>query len=233
MSNLEKIKKELKNLSNPEQAKNSQKFFKTRKGEYGEKDVFLGVKVPIQRWIITKYKNFQLSEIKELLNSKIHEYRFIALLLLIDKYKKSNNREKKKFFDFYLRNTKNVNNWDLVDLSAPKIIGDYLLNKPRDILYKLVKSKNLWEKRIAIIATFIFIKNNDFKDILKISKILLNDKNDLIHKAIGWMLREVGKQNQEVEEKFLNKYHKRMPRIMLRYSIEKFNEEKRKAYLKK
>ena len=233
MSDLEKIKKELKKLSNTKEVTRLQRFFKTGKGEYGEGDIFLGIKVPSQRQIAQKYKNLQLKEIKNLLNSKIHEYRLTALLLLIEKYKKAGEKEKKKIFNFYLSNTKKINNWDLVDLSAYKIIGDYLLNKPRDILYKLAKSKNLWERRIAIIAAFTFIKNNDFKDCLKISKILLNDEHDLIHKAVGWMLREVGKRDQKVEEKFLNKYYKKMPRVMLRYSIEKFSVKKRKKYLKK
>lgn len=232
MSDLEKIKKELKKSSNPKQAKNLQKFFKTGKGEYGENDIFLGIKVPTQRQIAKKYKNFSLDNIRALLDSKIHAYRFTALLLLIDKYEKADKRKKKKIFDFYLNNTKNINNWDLVDISAPKIVGKFLLDKNKNILYKLAKSENLWEKRIAIIATFTFIRNNDFKDCLKISRILLNDEHDLIHKAVGWMLREVGKQNQKVEEEFLNKYYKKMPRVMLRYSIEKFNEKKRKKYLK-
>ena len=233
MSDLEKIKKELKRSSNSEQAKILQRFFKTKKGEYGEGDIFLGIKVPMQRQIAKKYKSLRLKKIKNLLNSKIHAYRFTALLLLIDKYEKADEKEKKKIFDFYLSNTKNINNWDLVDISAPKIVGKFLIDKEKNILYKLAKSKNLWEKRIAIIAAFTFIKNNDLKDTLKISRILLNDEHDLIHKAVGWMLREVGKRNQKVEEEFLSKHYKKMPRTMLRYSIEKFSEKKRKKYLKK
>ena len=156
-----------------------------------------------------------------------------ALFILIKQYEKADERKKKTIFDFYLKNTKNINNWDLVDLSAPKIIGDYLLEKPRNVLYRLVKSKNLWKRRIAILSTFAFIKNNEFDDTLKISEMLLSDKHDLIHKAVGWMLREVGKRDQKTEEKFLKKHYLRMPRTMLRYSIEKFDEKKRKFYLVK
>jgi len=227
------LKKDLQNLANPKQAEILQRFFKTGKGQYGEGDIFLGIKVPEQRKISKKYLDLSLNHIRELLSSKIHEYRLTSLFILIDKYKKSDEKEKKEIFNFYLKNTKNINNWDLVDLSVPKIVGDYLLDKPRDILYKLAKSKSLWEKRIAILATFEFIKHNEYKDTLKISKILLNDKHDLIHKAVGWMLREVGKRNQETEEKFLKKHYKQMPRTMLRYSIERFDEEKRKFYMKK
>jgi len=210
------IKKDLQKLSNPKQAKILQRFFKTGKREYGEGDIFLGIKVPEQRKIAKKY-NLNLNDIQKLLNSRIHEHRLVSLFILIDKYKKSN--EKKNIFNLYLKNTKNINNWDLVDLSAPNIVGNYLLDKPRKILYKLAKSKSLWKKRIAILATFEFIKNNEFKDAIKISELLLNDKHDLIHKGTGWMLREVGKRNQAIEEKFLKKYYRTMPRTMLRYAI--------------
>lgn len=225
------IKQELKKLENKQTAKILQGFFKTGKGEYGEGDIFLGIKVPEQRKVAKKYNNLELDEIQELLNSNIHEHRLTALLILIDKYQKSD--EKGRIFNLYLNNTKNINNWDLIDLSSPKIIGDFLLDKDRDVLYRLAKSKNLWEKRISIIATSTFIKNNDFEDTLKISKILLNDKHDLIHKAVGWMLREIGKKDLRAEEGFLKKHYKDMPRTMLRYAIEKFPENKRKFYMKK
>tara|TARA_Y100000310_G_C20677729_1_gene814063 strand:- start:771 stop:1460 length:690 start_codon:yes stop_codon:yes gene_type:complete len=228
---LGKIKEELFNLKDPEKAKILSRFFKTGKGEYGEGDIFLGIVVPKQRKVAKKYLNLSLEAIQELFSSKIHEYRLTSLFILIDKYKKSNN--KKEIFDFYLKNTKNINNWDLVDLSAGNILGNYLLEKDKSILYELAKSDNLWERRIAIISTFAFIRDNKFEDTLKISELLLNDKHDLIHKAVGWMLREVGKKNQEVEEEFLRKYYKEMPRTMLRYSIEKFDEDKREFYLKK
>jgi len=233
MNNLRYLKKKLNKLANPKQAKILQGFFKTGKGEYGEGDVFLGIKVPIQRKLALEFKDLKLSDIQKLLNSKIHEERLIALFILIGQYIKSDATGKKLIFNFYLKNTKNINNWDLVDLSAPNIVGNYLLNKPRKILYKLVKSKNLWERRTAVLATFSFIRNNDFKDVLKISKILLSDKHDLIHKAVGWMLRETGKRDEKILEKFLNENYIKMPRTMLRYAIEKLNNEKRGFYLKK
>lgn len=224
---INQIKKELNKKANKEKASHLARFFKTKKGEYGEGDVFIGIKVPEQRIISKKFKDASFKDIRELINSEIHEYRMTGLFILIFKYK----QEKEKSFNFYLRNIKKINNWDLVDLSAPNIIGDYLLDKDRAILYQLAQSKNLWEKRIAIISTFTFIRQNDFKETLKISEILLNDKHDLIHKAVGWMLREIGKRNIEVEVNFLNKHCKKMPRTMLRYAIEKFPEEKRKYFL--
>ena len=233
MPSLFQFKKELKKISDPEQAKILQRFFKTSKGEYGEGDIFLGVKVPDQRKIVGKFNELFLDDVRKLLNSNIHEHRMSALFILINKYKKADESGKKKIFDFYLRNTKNINNWDLVDISAPKIVGDYLSGKPKNVIYKLSESNNLWEKRIAIVSTWAFIRNNEFSDTLKISKIFLADKHDLIHKAAGWMLREVGKRDQEIEEEFLKKYYLRMPRTMLRYAIEKFDEEKRRFYLGK
>lgn len=227
------IKKDLQKFANPEKAKLLQKFFKTGKGEYGEGDILLGIMVPQQRKVAKKYKGLTLNEVQELISSKIHEYRLTALFILVDKYKRSDQKTKKTIFDFYLKNTNNINNWDLIDLSAPNIIGNYLLDKPRGILYKLAKSKSLWEKRISILATAAFIRNNEYKDTLEISKILLNDRHDLIHKGVGWMLREVGKRNQAAEEKFLKKHYKNMPRTMLRYAIEKFDDKKRRFYLGK
>jgi len=228
---LSQLKRELNKSIDLKRAESSKRFFKTGKGEYGEGDIFLGIKTINQRKIVKKYINLSFNEIKKLLKSKFHEYRQIALFILIGKYKKAGERERKKIFNFYLENYQGINNWDLVDISAPNIIGDYLLNKNKDILYKLAKSKNLWKKRIAIISTFTFIKNNKLNDTLKISKILLNDRHDLIHKAVGWMLRELGKRDQKAEEDFLNKYIKKIPRTMLRYAIEKFPESKRKIYL--
>jgi len=230
---LSQLKKELKNLANPKQAKILQRFFKTRPGEYGEGDIFLGIKVPVQRQVARKYIHLNFENIKSLLKSRVHEHRLVAILILVSKYKEAEEQEKKTIFNFYLKNYQGINNWDLVDISAPNIVGDYLLNKNKDVLYKLAKSKNLWQKRIAIISTFTFIKNNKFNDTLKISKLLLNDDHDLIHKAVGWMLRELGKRDQKIEEEFLKKYIKKMPRIMLRYAIERFEEKKRKFYLAK
>lgn len=217
----------LKAQANPEKAKILQGFFKTGPGEYGEGDLFLGITVPETRKIAKQYSNLNLNQIKKHLSSKFHEERLAALLILANNYK--NNPD--EIIQFYLNNTKNINNWDLVDLTADKILGNYLQDKDKGILYKLVKSQNIWERRISIISTFHFIKNNQFHDALEISKLLLSDKHDLIHKAVGWMLREIGKINKQVLEDFLGKYYKQMPRTMLRYAIEKFPEAKRKAYL--
>lgn len=228
---LNKIRKDLENFRNDEKAKILRKFFKTRKGEYGHGDVFLGITVPKQREIAKKYINLSFNDLKNLISGKIHEHRLISLLILIEKYKKEYN--KKEIVDFYLNNLKCVNNWDLVDLSADKILGSYLIDKNKDVLYGLAKSSNLWERRISIVSTFALIKNNRYDDALKISRMLLNDEHDLIHKAVGWMLREIGKRNQNIEEDFLKKYYKNMPRTMLRYAIEKFDDKKRKFYLSK
>ena len=232
---LTQLKKELKRHSNPEKAKLLSRFFKTGKGEYGEGDVFIGLTVPEQRAIAKNYYDMSLKDLQSLLNTKIHEYRLTALFILMYQYSKADDKEKKKIYDFYLRNTKNINNWDLIDLSSHKIVGDYLLfySSEKKVLYKLARSKSLWEKRISIISTAKFISENKFEDTLRISEILLNDTHDLIHKAVGWMLREIGKRYQAVEEKFLKKYYKKMPRTMLRYSIERFDEKKRKFYMKK
>jgi len=228
-----KLKEDLQNLKDPKKAVILQGFFKTGKGQYGEGDIFLGIVVPLQRKISRKYQTLKLRDLKKLLAANIHEYRLTALFILVSKYEKADEKEKKEIFDFYLKNTKGINNWDLVDLSAPKIVGDYLFHKPkqRGVLYKFAGSTNLWKKRIAVLATFAFIKNNQFEDTLKIAEILLNDEHDLIHKAVGWMLREMGKKNQKTEEKFLKKYYKTMPRTMLRYAIEKFDKSKRDFYL--
>ncbi|MFH1582761.1 MAG: DNA alkylation repair protein [Candidatus Falkowbacteria bacterium] len=233
MPSLLELKKELGKLADKKQAAILAGFFKTGVGQYGAGDIFLGIKVPMQRKIAHVYENLSLVDVRKLLNSKIHEYRLIALLILLSQYKKAEISGKKKIVGFYLHNTKNINNWDLVDLSAPNILGDYLLNKPRQILYKLAKSKNLWEKRISIISTLAFIRNKELGDTLRIAEILLPDRHDLIHKAVGWMLREAGKQDQAVLARFLNKYYKIMPRTMLRYAIEKLSDKKRKFYLTK
>ncbi len=222
--------REFESLTNPAQAKNLQRFFKTGKGEYGEGDVFLGLTVPQQRILAKKYLNITSEEAEELLHSKIHEQRLTALIILTIKYNK-NPEERKPIYQLYLRNTKHINNWDLVDLSAPRIVGEYLLDKDRSILRTLVQSKLLWERRIAVLATFTFISKKQFRDSLELAEILLHDQHDLIHKAVGWMLREIGKRELAVEEKFLQKHYRQMPRTMLRYAIEKFPEEKRKKYL--
>ena len=229
---LTKLRKRIKSLANSEVAKTNAWFFKTGKGEYGEGDKFAGLRVPVQRKIAREFSDLTYSELKRLLDSKVHEERLIALLVLVDRYLRSDQDQKEKIFKFYLDNSNGINNWDLVDLSAPKIIGEHLINKDRNILFKLAESENLWERRIAILSTLAFIRRDDFKTTLQIADILLEDEHDLIHKAVGWMLREVGKKNLKVEEDFLKSRYKKMPRTMLRYSVEKFTESKRKKYLK-
>jgi len=234
MSNeLNNIKEELQNIQDPEKAKTLSKFFKTGKGQYGEGDIFLGIKVPDQRKTAKKYSNIPLDDIGQLLKSNIHEFRLTSLLILVLKYKKEDLNGKKEIVDFYLSHTKNINNWDLVDSSAPYILGDFLLDNDKSILYRLALSDNLWERRTAILSTFAFIKNNKFEDALNIAQILLFDKHDLIHKAVGWMLREIGKRDERTEEEFLEKHYRKMPRTMLRYSIEKFDKDKRNFYLRR
>jgi 3-methyladenine DNA glycosylase AlkD len=229
---LTKLRKRIKSLANSEVAETNAWFFKTGKGEYGEGDKFVGLRVPVQRKIAREFCDLTYSELKRLLDSKVHEERLIALLVLVDRYLRSDQDQKEKIFKFYLDNSNGINNWDLVDLSAPKIIGEHLINKERKILFKLAESENLWERRIAILSTLAFIRRDDFKTTLQIADILLEDEHDLIHKAVGWMLREVGKKNLKVEEDFLKSRYKKMPRTMLRYSVEKFTELKRKKYLK-
>jgi len=231
MSLLE-IRKEIKKQANPKQAVILQRFFKTGKGEYGEGDIFYGIKVPVQRTIAKRFKDLAFEDLKVLISAKVHEERLVAAFIVVDQYKRSDEKKKKIVFDFYLKNRKGINNWDLVDLSAPKIVGAYLIDKEKDLLYKFAVSKDLWEKRIAIISTQTFIREHFFEDTLNISEILLQDKHDLIHKAVGWMLREVGNRDLETEEEFLKKHYKTMPRTMLRYAIEKFPEQKRIAYLR-
>jgi len=231
-----KISSELNSLKNSSQAKVLCRFFKTKKGEYGEGDIFYGIKVPKVREVAKKYfEKMNLEEIEELLHSKIHEERLCALLILVLKFenKKTTKEEQKEIYDSYLKNTKYINNWDLVDLSSHHIVGKYLFENKNEIsvLERLAKSKLLWDKRIAMISCYYFIYRKDFEEALKLAKILLNDEHDLMHKAVGWMLREIGKRDLGEEEKFLKENYKSMPRTMLRYAIEKFPETKRKKYL--
>ncbi len=235
---IEAIKKDLNNLSKKSDVNLLQSFFKTEKGQYAEGDIFIGVRVPQQREVVKKYfKTISFREVAQFISSPIHEYRFSALLVLIFKFENSKTeKEKEIIYNFYLKNIKYVNNWDLVDLSAPKILGAYTFNHRENlkILFKLAKSKNLWSRRIAIISTFYFIKRGEYKQSFQLAEILLDDDQDLIHKAVGWMLREVGNNlGQKIEEEFLNKYYQIMPRTMLRYAIEKFTPSKRKLYLNK
>ena len=228
--NLREFRRRIKKESNKQQAKSLQWFFKTGAGEYGEGDVFAGIKMPLQRKIAKEFKDLNYRDIRELVGSKIHEERMIGLLILQGKYEKGDENEKEKIYKFYIRNRKGINNWDLVDISAPKIIGEHLLNRDKKLLYKFAHSKKLWERRIAILSTFTFIRAGKFENTFKISDILLNDDQDLIHKAVGWMLREIGKKDLKAEEKFLKQRYKKMPRTMLRYAIEKFPEVKKNIY---
>lgn len=228
-----KIKEELQIKSNPEKIKILSNFFKTGKGEYGEGDKFIGLNVPANREVAKRNKDVDMNVISELLESDIHEERLCALLILVEKYKKSDCEKKKDIFEYYIKQTKNINNWDLVDLSAPKIVGEYLLEKDKSVLLAMSKSKSMWERRIAIVSTITFIKAGKYETTLEIAKILLNDKEDLIQKAVGWMLREAGKKEKKVLLDFLNEYHAKMPRTMLRYSLEKLEKEEKEYYMKK
>ena len=228
------VVRDLGRLADPQKAKILAGFFKCGKGEYGEGDKFLGIVVPEQRRVVKKYfEEITLPEIEKLVESQFHEHRLVGLLMLVEKFGRADEKKKKEIFSFYLKHAKQVNNWDLVDLTAPKIVGEHLLSGDRKVLYKLAKSKNLWERRVAILATFTFIRQNQFEDAFKISEILLSDPHDLIHKAVGWMLREAGKRDQKAEEEFLQKHLSEMSRTTLRYAIERFKEKKRQAYLKK
>lgn len=225
------ITRELESRRNARKAKILSGFFKTGMGEYGEGDIFLGISVPDQRKIAKKYASIPLSGLQRLLSSRIHEHRLTALLMLVEKYNKSDDKSREELADFYMKNLSGVNNWDLVDLSAPNILGDYLIGRDKSDLYRLAKSGNLWERRIVMVATYAFIRKNEFEDTLKIAEMLLKDDHDLIHKAVGWMLREVGKRNMNALEKFLMKHRSEMPRTMLRYAIERMPERKRKFYM--
>ena len=224
------LKLELENISSTEKRAAYQWFFKTGKGDYGEGDSFIGVTMPELHKAAKKYKNLEFNEIRELLKSPIHEHRMVGLLILVLRYEK----QKKEVFEFYLENVEAANNWDLIDVTAPKVIGKYLLENPKekDLLYNFANSSDLWKKRISIISTMTFIKNNQFEDAIKISEILIKDEHDLIHKAVGWMLREIGKKDEVKLKEFLNKHIREMSRTTLRYSIEKLDSEERLRYLR-
>ncbi len=225
------VSETLRELANPTIAEHSQRFFKTGKGQYGEGDIFLGIRVPVLRAQATKFHDLPLKEVRSLMKSAFHEERLCALLILVLKFAKGDEQERTAIYNLYVKNTKYMNNWDLVDSSAHQIVGGYLIDKDRRPLYTFTQSKSLWKRRISIIATYHFIKKNQFKDALSISKSLLKDPEDLIHKAVGWMLREVGKRDLATEKTFLKAHYKRMPRTMLRYAIVRFPERERKRYL--
>jgi 3-methyladenine DNA glycosylase AlkD len=233
-SDVKKLKEEVKGSGSPQKAKISEWFFKTGKGGYAEGDKFVGLTTPESKMIAKKYSDLlNLADLTDLLKSKIHEERIIAIILLKEKYKKGDEKTKEEIFHIYIGNTEHINNWDIVDISAEYIVGDYLENKDKDLLYDFSKSGILWERRISILSTFGYIKKGKPELTLELAEILLEDKQDLIHKAVGWMLREVGKRcSQELLEEFLKKYYKRIPRTALRYAIERFPEALRQKYLK-
>ncbi len=228
----QKIRKMLRDLADPQIAEHSQRYFKTGPGQYGEGDRFLGIRVPVLREQAKKFKDTPLAEVRHLLASEYHEERLCALLLLVQKFSQGDRADQKAVYELYLQNTRYINNWDLVDLSAYLIVGPYLADRDKRPIYSLTRSPSLWERRIAIISTFHFIKQNQFADSLIIAENLLMDPEDLIHKAVGWMLREIGKRNPAAQKGFLNRHCQRMPRTMLRYAIEKLPEKERLKYLK-
>ena len=232
MTVVQEIRARLRKLGTKQRAEVSQRFFKTGPREYGEGDIFLGITVPDIRKLAKEYQDLSPAETIQLLQSTIHEERLLALLLLVRTYARGDGHTKKRIYELYLKNTRHVNNWDLVDASAEHIVGSFLMGKNKKSLYVLAQSSDLWERRIAIMATFHFIKRNEFAETLKIARMLLSDTEDLIHKAVGWMLREVGKRHLQSEERFLKEHYKKMPRTMLRYAIERFPEAKRQRYLK-
>jgi len=233
--NAEFILQELLSVANPEKARFLQGFFKTGKGQYAEGDILLGIVVPHTRDIVKRSPPLPFSEIQILLDSKYHEARLAGLLFLAKQFKKAKKEEERKaIFDFYLQNARKANNWDLVDVTCRDVVGEYLLNKEdRSVLYRLAESDNLWEQRMAIVSTWTFIKHKQFDDTLALSEKLLNHKHDLMHKAVGWMLREVGKKNRTTLVDFLEIHHTKMPRTALRYAIEHFDAEERERFMEK
>lgn len=227
------IEREIREYIDPVKKEYLPRFFKTGKGQYGEGDKFLGVVVPNTRLVAKRHKDASFEVMAELLQSQWHECRLCALLMLVERFKKSDEKGRKLIYDFYLSQTARINNWDLVDLSAPGIVGEYLKDKSREDLYRLADSKQLWDQRIAVVSTYTLIKNGDFIDILALAERLLHHPHDLMRKAVGWMLREMGKRDRDLLVQFLEKYCKVMPRTMLRYAIEKFPEEERKEFMKR
>ena len=232
MSTRTEVKAALKQLVNSEKASFYPRFFRTGKGEYGEGDRFLGVTVPNQRKVAKRFRDLSLRQVGLLLDDKIHECRLTALLILTEQFQRVDDGERQKIVDLYFDRMERVNNWDLVDASAYKILGAFLEDRKRGVLDELVASGDLWRQRIAMVATYHFIKQEDFKDALRIARKLLQHEHDLIHKAVGWMLREIGKRDKRTLEKFLQRHYRAMPRTMLRYAIEKFPERQRQQYLR-
>ncbi len=233
MERLSSLRSEMKSLSDPDRAQHLQRFFKTRKGEYAEGDKMMGISVPVQRTLVKKYVNLSLKDVTKILQSQWHEERLTALLILVEQFQKGDDEQQKEIFNLYLKNTKLINNWDLVDASSEYIVGSWLEDRDKNLLIDLAHSDLIWERRIAMLATFCYIKKGNPEWALKIAEVLVADQHDLIQKAVGWMLREVGKRcSLEAEEAFLKKHFKKMPRTMLRYAVERFEEPKRLKWLK-
>lgn len=228
----EQILQDLLELANPEDAKGAKRFFKAEPGGYAEGDTFLGIRAPVIKQLVKQYRQTELPELVTLLDSHYHEARHLSLSLMVYQFERAKEPLRSQIYQAYLANTKHINNWDLVDCSCYKIVGAYLLDKPRDVLYQLVKSDSLWERRIAMVATYWFIKKEQFDDTLKLASLLLKDDQDLMHKAVGWMLREMGNRNQSLLITFLKQHYSKMPRTALRYAIEKFPKPVRAKYLK-
>ena len=228
----ERLTEEFRAEGDPATAEHSSGFFKTGKGEYGEGDQFLGIRVPVTRKYAKKFQDATMPVVRKLLKSKFHEERLLAVILMVGKFISGNQSDRKKIFELYFKNTRYINNWDIVDSSAHFIVGPYLQGRSHGILAELAESDDLWERRIAIMSTFHYIRQGEFDTALKVSEQLVNDKEDLIHKAVGWMLREIGNRDRAIEEKFLKTHYRTMPRTMLRYAIEKFPEKRRQQYLK-
>ncbi len=229
---LDRLRRDVKTLADPHVAAHSQRFFKTGPGQYGEGDQFVGIRVPVLRRLARQYGDLPIEQAESLLRSKIHEYRQIALFILVGLYRRGNLAEREEIYKCYLRNTAHINNWDLVDASAEHIVGAWLQNRGRKPLTQLAAADSLWERRMSIMATFHFIKKGEFQETLRIARLLISDREDLIHKAVGWMLREVGKRSPATAEAFLRRHYHAMPRTMLRYAIEKLPEAQRQAFLK-
>lgn len=226
-----KIKLEISKYEDPNKAVFLQRFFKTGKGQYAEGDIFIGVNMPTIRQIAKKFNDANLIDIEQLLESPIHEHRMCGLVIMVNQAKKAKDTTKKELYNLYLKRTDRINNWDLVDISCRDIVGGYLLDKSKKTLYKLAESDNLWERRIAIVSTWYFISHHQLDETFKISKMLLNDEQDLIHKAVGWMLREAGKKDEKALKDFLNRYANKLPRTTLRYSLEKLPYLEKQYYM--
>ena len=229
---LPNLRSHLQTLASPADAKFAQRFFKTAPGEYGAGDQFIGIRVPVLRKLAKEFRALPLPEVTALLHSPIHEERLLALLILVDGYARADAAGRAKIYALYLKHLDRVNNWDLVDTSAPYIVGPQLAERSREILFRLARAKNLWHRRVAMLATFHFIRQNDFADALRLAELLRDDEHDLMHKAVGWMLREIGKRDVAVLKNFLQQHAAVMPRTMLRYAIEKLPERERQRYLR-